>query len=53
MLDDLDDVLLIGCGEVCGCGVALHEFVEYRKSNRAACFVEEYDGNEKAKRIMT
>lgn len=52
MLDDVDDVLLIGCGEVCGCGIALHEFVEDGKSNGAACLVEEDDGDEKAEWIM-
>ena len=52
MLDDLDDVLLIGCGEVCRCRIALHEFVEDGKSDGAARFVEEDDGDEKAERVM-
>ena len=52
MLDDLDDVRLIGCGEVGGCGIALHELVENGESNGAACFVQENDGDEKAERVM-
>ena len=53
MLDDLDNVVLIGCGKVCGGGIAIHEFVEDGQSNGAACFIEENDGDEKAKWVMT
>ncbi len=52
MLDDRNDVVLIGCGEVCGCGIAVHEFVEDRKGDGATCFVEENDGDEKAEWVM-
>ena len=52
MLDYLDDVLVIGCGEVCGCGVAVHELVEDGEGDGAAGFVEEDDGDEEAEWVV-
>ena len=52
MLDNVDDVLFIGCGEICGGGIALHELVEDGQGDGAACFIQEDDGDEKTEWVV-